>query len=502
MISQKVGKCIRAVVFCLIVLTVTYYLTGLFTPKWLDKWEASKVENSFYELEKNTVDVIFMGSSCAAAAIDPYQLYNDFGIAAYDLTCNQQPVLGSYFWLREVLKTQKPKVVAFEVVGIGMRTEKVENIARRSYDHMRWSVNKIQYALAYEATGEMLSPILSYIFPLYMYHDRWSSLTYEDYTFAHGDTETLTRGYTPISIVYGDTRPDVEYKGISLDDSKQSEYIASNETYLIKMMELCQKEGIELLLYKAVDSSWKTAAHNRVQELADQYGVTFLDMNLPEIVAETGIDYKTEAFDYRHLNLLGAQKSTSYMGQYLKEHYELPDQRENAEIRKIMDKEMPAYEAVMEDKRLQMIDDLDTYLDTIDPDNYVIMIAGTGFTGSFTSDQKAKLKRLGISKKFMSTKVTTDRVLGVIGPGIKDSLERYSEEEEGLPLELHATLSTGDVMRIHSEKNKTSIVIAEQECAVNKRTINVVLYDVRIGRVADSFALTYDQEQEQIVMGR
>lgn len=506
MISQRVSRCIKAVVFCLLVLVITYYLTGLFTPKWLDKWEASKVEDSFYRLEENSIDVIFMGSSCASAAIDPYQLYEEQGISAYCLTCNQQPVLGSYFWLKEVLKTQRPKVVAFEVVGIGMRTEKVEKIARRSYDHMRWSLNKIQYALAYQATGEMLSPILSYMFPLYMYHDRWNALTYDDYDFMHGDRQTLTRGFTPISIVYGDTNPDIDYQGLVLDESKEGEYIASNEKYLVKIMDLCKKEGIELLLYKSIDSSWKTAAHNRVQQLADENGVTFLDMNLPEIVAETGVDYRTDAYDYRHLNIRGAQKTTVYMGNYMKTHYDLPDQRENAKISAIMEEEWPAYASVMENKQMQLIQDFDTYLDIYlekaDQEQYVLMVAGTGFTGTFSEEQTEKLKQIGFSKKFLSTKKTTDRVLAVIGRTIKDQKDRYSDEEEGLPLELQATLGSGDVIRLHSEKNKSSIVVAETDWTANRKTVNVVLYDVRIGKVADSFALTYDAEQEKIQMER
>ena len=57
--------------------------------------------DNFYDfyntLEKDTVDVLCVGSSHVYCGINPVQLYNDYGIAAYDLAAGSQAVWYSYF---------------------------------------------------------------------------------------------------------------------------------------------------------------------------------------------------------------------------------------------------------------------------------------------------------------------------------------------------------------------------------------------------------------------
>ena len=63
-----------------------------------------------------------------------------------------------------------------------------------------------------------------------------------------------------------------------------------------------------------------------MQAYADEKGLPYLDFNLPE--NDPGINWTTDTVDAgTHLNLLGAQRTTDVLGQYLLTNFDLPDHR-------------------------------------------------------------------------------------------------------------------------------------------------------------------------------
>lgn len=98
---------------CLVALTVNRILI----PKcyYDDSWPTTSTYQGFYQMEKDSVDVLFLGSSCAAAGLNPQEFYDSYGIRSYNLGCEGQSLLTSYYWLEEALRFQSPKVVVLEV---------------------------------------------------------------------------------------------------------------------------------------------------------------------------------------------------------------------------------------------------------------------------------------------------------------------------------------------------------------------------------------------------
>lgn len=69
----------------------------------------------FYSLPENSLDILILGSSHAMCTYDPMRIEQAFGKSAFNLgTALQQPDT-SFFLLREVLKTQKPKYLIYDV---------------------------------------------------------------------------------------------------------------------------------------------------------------------------------------------------------------------------------------------------------------------------------------------------------------------------------------------------------------------------------------------------
>lgn len=65
-------------------------------------------------MQKDTVDVLFLGSSHGVTSFLPQELYNQYGITGYNLGCEQQGMVTSYYWLKEALRYQSPKAVVLD----------------------------------------------------------------------------------------------------------------------------------------------------------------------------------------------------------------------------------------------------------------------------------------------------------------------------------------------------------------------------------------------------
>ena len=107
---------VKGVCLILLVLLFMRLADRVLIPKYYynNKWSTTATYHGFYEIKDDTVDVLFLGSSHAACAFNPQVLYNEYGITSYNLGCEQQNLLLSYYWLKEALRSQKPRAVVLD----------------------------------------------------------------------------------------------------------------------------------------------------------------------------------------------------------------------------------------------------------------------------------------------------------------------------------------------------------------------------------------------------
>lgn len=67
-----------------------------------------------YDLDDDTVDVLILGSSHAFESFNTGTLWDDHGMASYICGGSVQPMWNTYYYLKEVLKTQSPKLIVLE----------------------------------------------------------------------------------------------------------------------------------------------------------------------------------------------------------------------------------------------------------------------------------------------------------------------------------------------------------------------------------------------------
>lgn len=277
---------------------------------------------NFYAQEKDTVDVLLLGSSHCGMNLNTGTLWDEYGMASYALWGSLQPFWGSYHFLVEGLKTQSPKAVVLEVYAAtfeetSMQTgTQVVNTAGMKLSRNKWEAVKV---------SAPKTQWLDLFFGLPLYHERVGELTQEDYQHFPWTKGLIEQKGGALS--YGSQQL-VSFTDVS-DVTEVKALQPQEEEYLRRIIELCQEKEIPILLLKTpVRGDWQRDQqpyYNRVAEIAREYGVPFCDQNL--LWEELGFDTADYGFDNHHLNARGAGKASRRMAQELLALCDIPDRR-------------------------------------------------------------------------------------------------------------------------------------------------------------------------------
>ena len=305
---KKAGRCM---IFSAIIGVLVFFLQRLLIPKWEPDglWEpVTSMIDGFYEEEKQTMDVIYLGSSNAFYDINPLIVYEEYGITGYVLGSGEQRIACSYYYLQEILKRQSPQIVVLDCLSVYATGSPEEEQNRKAYDYMPLTREKVASLKENMGEGESL---VSYLFPLVRYHGRIWELSGRDFTYLGADRHYPLKGYA-----YSDKTADglptlnmdvVLHEGIRMDER--------NITYLEKIKQLCDENRITLVLIKTPNIEWGRYEHDGISQLAQQLGVPFVDYNT--FYAELGITEQTCFLDGAHLNYRGAEKLSRHLGEYV-----------------------------------------------------------------------------------------------------------------------------------------------------------------------------------------
>ena len=310
------------IVSCLVVICLTLaILTGL-TSLTESKSSVEKYKQFFQQ--DADFDVLFLGSSKVINGVLPMELWNDYGIVSYNMGGHATTIPTSYWILRNALDYTTPKCVVIDCFGSGGNGGLNDNFyyAHLSFDAFPLSLTKIQsvFDLIPATTKEdAQAKRLELLWNFSTYHSRWSQLALNDYQ----PYFNYQKG--------AESRPHVSIPNEMAVVSPESKNTLENRSmqYLIKTIELCKEQGIDVLLvnlpYPANEED--LIAANTVADVAEIYDVGYVNFFNMDVV-----DYQTDMHDPdSHLNPSGALKITDYLGQILSEQYEIPDQRTNTE---------------------------------------------------------------------------------------------------------------------------------------------------------------------------
>ena len=257
---------------------------------------------SVYRIAKQpdrTLDMVVLGDSLTYYTFSPMQMYIDYGIAGF--VCGQpgQKIQESYIMLEHVFECQSPKLVILETDNLFMWNEE-KKLANIKDTVKEWLKDR---------------------FDLVRSHDTWKSLFV--------GKEYPEENYK--GLIYNENVTPMENVPYMIESDETREVLQVSKEYAQKIKDLCDEHGAKLLFVSAPSlKDYNYPTHNGAVKYAKELGVPYLDFNL--LNNETGIDWMTDTFDYGdHLNISGATKVSKYLAKYIKDNYDLPDHRGEAE---------------------------------------------------------------------------------------------------------------------------------------------------------------------------
>lgn len=337
--KAKMKKCLAIVLCVAIVLGSLYFLQKLFMPKYMSGIVEGAMIAEYYEEEKNH-DVIFVGDCELYENISPKVLWEEYGINSYIRGSAQQLIWQSYYLMEDVLRYEKPDVIVFNVLSMKYNEPQNEAYNRMSIDGMKWSTSKVNNIFASMTEEENF---IDYLFPILRYHSRWSDLNSEDIKYLNDKDKITFNGY----YMRVDVRPAENVpEGRPLTDYQ---FGSNSYKYLDKMVELCEKNGVELVLVKA--PSLYPYWYDEWEAQMDEYAVKH-NLKYYNFLAETdkiGLDFTQDTYDAGlHLNLSGAEKLSHYFGNLLQKDCHLENHRGDEKLEAIWKTKIEEYNAEIE----------------------------------------------------------------------------------------------------------------------------------------------------------
>ena len=310
---------IKLILFILIGALIFFSITPIFIPKTVSEKSGgyTSIIKGFYNESKNSLDVIFIGDSSIYKGVSPIEIWKRTKITSYNFASPNQKIWDSYYSIKEVLQYQKPSVIILNVDQVFNEYPMKDSNRRPLYDNMKFSLNKFNAIMdSIQKTG--FQKKISYIFPLFRFHSRWSELEDEDFIYAYGKQTYYFKGYRMVN----KTKP---YKnGNYMKNNKKNSIIGENSNlYLKKIKNICKENNIELLFIEMPSpNTWSKERNQAVEKWTKDNMIKFIDLNMH--LDEIGIDWNRDTQDGgEHLNINGAEKVSRYVGEYLSKNYQV-----------------------------------------------------------------------------------------------------------------------------------------------------------------------------------
>lgn len=473
---RKFKNAMKMIIFMVIVVMLLNVLSQIFIPG--QKTSMAKYNGElkhfdlFYEEPRNSLDVIFLGSSHIYSGISPIEMWNAYGIAGYNCTSSSQCAYKSYRFLLDIFKYQKPKVVIFDLLSLFIDETNDEISNRSALNNMRFSPNFLT-TLHHSLNKENGETMESYIFPILRYHSRWEELSQVDFDIQK--RRDCAKGY---DMRYGKKcmvklTEDIFSFVKEQPTDKSAGIVEKSAGYIRDMVELCRQNGTQMIFIKTPVSDYTHEKGNAMQKFADDCGVKLIDYNRKW--DELGLDYRVDFLDTVHLNLNGARKLTDCLGKTLVNDFGMPDHRGEAEYSS-WDKDYSIYQAELAALELQDCSELPEYLQLLENKDYVLLYAGN--TSYADGSVKDKLELMPLEQAKIQ--------YGVVDLGDKKGRIHYAGNGK-------MRYDIGDVRCEISAESSYMIRILGENVVQGEDGFYLAVFDKKLNMMADAIKISNGQ---------
>ena len=313
--KQAIQSIIFIAGFLYLLMTVTYIIRTNGDVK--DRF------TGFYAEKDHTIDVVMVGSSPVYPYYAAPMMWGRYGFRAYPISTNLQRPVAAVGLLEEVRKTQAPSLYVFEMRMYTAREMDLTNnmaYTRGVTDNMKYSWNRIK------TINDMVDDVSerhTYYFDIFKYHSNWKTMVLPEqlacFRYEKMDDQ---KGYVMTDEV-GPCEA-VDTSGIT-EKLPMPEF---QEECLERLLDYLEENELQALfiLSPTVMEEEKQKMYNYMEDIINGRGYEFLNMN--DYYDEMGLDFAADFSDYGgHVNAVGAEKCSTFLGRYLVEHYGIEDKR-------------------------------------------------------------------------------------------------------------------------------------------------------------------------------
>jgi hypothetical protein len=289
-------------------LSMTWLLGWLLMPQ---RKEYGSLWEQYRQEPKDSLDALFFGSSVVYCDVAPAWIWEESGLRSWVMAGPEQTMSLTYYYLREALKTQSPKLAAVEATGLLFK--EYQNYSRANVSTMPLSLNRL--AAVFRATER--SEWKGLLFPMYNYHARWTDVHRKDVEEHLHPVEDPFAGYTALNRAIPQT------PRINRDRVLDEDVYGKQLGWLEKIRDYCEKRGVRLVVSLSPAAA-RTAPEQTERIAADLETLGIELWDLSGLAEELGIDDELDWYDPLHFNIAGAEKFSRWWGRTLAKELE-PD---------------------------------------------------------------------------------------------------------------------------------------------------------------------------------
>ena len=317
--TQRNRHCVlSALAFCLLAALLLGLAGAVLRPPQVSygsTWRAYGAE------PKNTMDVLYFGSSYAYCDFDPVEIYRHSGLTGYVMGGSEQTMSITYWYIRQALKSQTPQAIVIEPTGVFF--EKYQKYTQTNVGYMPASFSKLG-AIFTAAEPELR---LGLLWDLWFYHSRWKEVRPQSVWNALTPAKTDTRkGFTAV-------QGTAETLALTRNPRPLSEeQYEENLSWLLRSLELCREQGIPVVLL--VNPAYSQCSPEQYQRLEADLAAAAPEVqfvNWVDCFEELNLVPEKHLFDGGHLNESGAAVYAASVAELLTEELHLTPMEQTAE---------------------------------------------------------------------------------------------------------------------------------------------------------------------------
>lgn len=310
---------IKISIFIFIFLIVFHFISYLFKPS---SYNLRNI-GGFYGEKRNSLDIVYLGGSACFVYWEPLKVFEEYGITSYNFAADAiQPEIYQ-FLTKEVFKYQNPKLILIDARAFQYKDEVVKandtianDVSYRNFlTAMPFSYNK--YNFIEENVPKYLNEnTLSYHFDLIKYHSNRDIYGKDQIKMMIKKYKHPFKGFYFVPDAY---RMEKKYQ-----ETKKITPISNNTKKILeKLLKYLKRTNQEALFVVSpyIETSKEKEQFNYISTIVKKYNYNFLDTN--DYYEEMKVDFDTDFYNYNHMNILGADKYTTFLAKYIIKNYKI-----------------------------------------------------------------------------------------------------------------------------------------------------------------------------------